>query len=179
MLQGIIKKGKALTVNVPAPQVGKGMSLIKVIFSCISAVTELSGLARSKKPLIQRAWEQPDKVKKVMDILRDEGFTVVYAKVKNKLESGTPIGYSVSGIVIAVGEEISRFQPGDKVSASGVGYAHHAEFVSVPENLVVKFPEEVSFEEASTVALGGIAIQSIRRANLQLGEFVVVFGQEF
>ncbi|MCA1902302.1 MAG: bi-domain-containing oxidoreductase [Candidatus Hydrogenedens sp.] len=176
MLQGIIKKGKALTIDVPAPQVGKGMVLIKVIFSCISAGTELSGLARSKKPLIQRAWEQPDKVKKVLDILRDEGFTVAYAKVKNKLESGTPIGYSVSGIVIAVGEGINRFQPGDKVSAAGVGYAHHAEFVTVPENLVVKVPEEVSFEEASTVALGGIAIQSIRRANLQLGEFGVVFG---
>jgi len=112
----------------------------------------------------------------VLDILRDEGFTVAYAKVKNKLESGTPIGYSISGVVIAVGDGISRFQPGDKVAAAGVGYAHHAEFVSVPENLVVKIPEEVSFEEASTVALGGIAIQSIRRANLQLGEFGVVFG---
>jgi len=176
MLQGIIKKGKALTIDVPAPQVGKGMVLIKVIFSCISAGTELSGLARSKKPLIQRAWEQPDKVKKVLDILRDEGFTVAYAKVKNKLESGTPIGYSISGIVIAVGDGISRFQPGDKVAAAGVGYAHHAEFVTVPENLVVKLPEKVSFEEASTVALGGIAIQGIRRANLQLGEFGVVFG---
>lgn len=176
MLQGIIKKGKALTMDVPAPQVDKGMVLIKVIFSCISAGTELSGLARSKKPLIQRAWEQPDKVKKVLDILRDEGFTVAYAKVKNKLESGTPIGYSISGIVVAVGEGITRFQPGDKVSAAGVGYAHHAEYVSVPENLVVKIPETVSFEEASTVALGGIAMQSIRRANLQLGEFCVVFG---
>lgn len=176
MLQGIIKKGKALTIDVPAPQVSKGMVLIKVVFSCISAGTELSGLARSKKPLIQRAWEQPDKVKKVLDILRDEGFTVAYAKVKNKLESGTPIGYSVSGIVIAVGDGITRFQPGDRVSAAGVGYAHHAEFVSVPENLVVKIPDKVPFEEASTVALGGIAIQSIRRAHLQLGEFGVVFG---
>jgi len=176
MLQGIIKKGKPITVKVPAPQVEKGRVLIKVVFSCISAGTELSELARSKKPLIQRALEQPDKVRKVLDILREEGLTVAYSKVKNKLESGSPIGYSVSGFVVGVGEGVTRFRPGDKVSAAGVGYAHHAEYVSVPENLVIKVPDGVSLEHASTVALGGIAMQGVRRAGLQLGEFGVVFG---
>jgi len=96
MFQGIIKKGKATIIEVPVPQIDKGIVLIKVVSSCISAGTELSGLSRSKKNLIQRAWEQPDKVKKVLDTLRDEGFSVAYEKVKSKLESGTPIGYSIS-----------------------------------------------------------------------------------
>lgn len=176
MLQGIIRKGKPIPLEVPAPQVEKGRLLIRVIYSCISAGTELSALARSKKPLIQRALEQPDKVKKVLDILREEGFASVYSKVKNKLESGSPIGYSISGVVVGIGEGVTRFQPGDRVSAAGVGFAHHAEYVSIPENLVVKVPENVPLESASTVALGGIAMQSVRRAGLQLGEFGVVFG---
>jgi len=156
--------------------VEKGKILIKVVCSCISAGTELGVLTRSKKPLIQRAWEQPEKVKKVFDSLREEGLSITYAKIKNKIESGTPMGYSASGIVIDIGEGVDRFFQGDRVCAAGVGYAHHAEYISVPQNLVMKIPDEVSFEEASTVALGGIAIQGVRRANLQLGEFGVVFG---
>lgn len=176
MFQGIIKKGKATIIEVPVPQIDKGIVLIKVVSSCISAGTELSGLSRSKKNLIQRAWEQPDKVKKVLDTLRDEGFSVAYEKVKSKLESGTPIGYSISGIVIGIGEGINQFRIGDRVSAAGAGYAHHAEYVCVPLNLVVKIPQDLPFEYASTVAIGSIAMQGVRRSNLQIGELGVVFG---
>lgn len=176
MFQGIIKKGKVIPVEVPPPELEKGMVLIKVFYSCISAGTEMKEFAKSKKPLIQRALQQPDKVKKVFEVVRTEGFSVAYNKILSKLELGTEIGYSLSGIVISVGREVKKFKVGDRVCAAGVGYAHHAEYVTVPENLIVKVPDNLPLEHASTVALGSIALHSVRRASPQIGEYVVVFG---
>jgi len=176
MIQAIVKKGKVLAENVPAPVVNDGFVLIKVVNSCISAGTELSGVNESNKSLLKKLIEQPEKISKVFDKIRKEGVTEVYKKVKESSNKGYPTGYSISGIVIGVGKGINKFKEGDKVSAAGAGYANHAEYVSVPENLVVKIPEGLDFISASTVTLGAIAMQGIRRANLHLGEFCVVFG---
>jgi predicted dehydrogenase/threonine dehydrogenase-like Zn-dependent dehydrogenase len=118
---------------------------------------------------------QPHKVLKAVNIARNEGIARTKAKAKGELMIGAATGYSVSGIVLAAGKEIMDLAPGDRVAAAG-GTANHAEFVEVPRKLVVGVPEKVDFEEASTVALGSIALQAIRRANPQLGEYVVVFG---
>jgi len=176
MIQAIVKKGKVLAENVPAPVVSDGFVLIKVVNSCISAGTELSGVNGTNKSLVKKIIEQPEKISKVFDKIRKEGVAEVYKKVKESNNKGYPTGYSISGIVIGVGKGINKFKEGDKVSAAGAGYANHAEYVSVPENLVVKIPEGLDFISASTVTLGAIAMQGIRRANLNLGEFCVVFG---
>ena len=87
-----------------------------------------------------------------------------------------PIGYSNSGYVIAVGDGISNVKIGDRVACAGAQCAFHAEIVSVPMNLFVKIPKNVSFADASTVALGAIALQGVRRVEPTLGEFIVVVG---
>jgi predicted dehydrogenase/threonine dehydrogenase-like Zn-dependent dehydrogenase len=176
MKQALIKKGKVYAEEVPAPVVEEGHVLIKVVNSCISVGTELSGVTSSGESLIKKALKQPEKVKKVIEIAKTEGILSAYQKIKGKLESGSPTGYSVSGVVIGVGKGIKKFKVGDKVAAAGAQCAHHAEYVSVPENLVVKIPEGLSFEEASTVTLGAIALQGVRRIDLRLGEFCVVMG---
>lgn len=176
MKQAIVKKGKVFPVDVPAPLVSKGCVLIKVVSSCISAGTEISGVQGSGKSLIKRALEQPQNVKKVIDLVRSDGIAAAYAKVKGKVETESVTGYSLSGIVIAVGDGGSRFHVGDHVAAAGAGIANHAEYVDVPENLVMTMPRGMGFAEASTVTLGGIAMQGVRRADLRLGEYVVVVG---
>ena len=176
MIQALIKKGRVLPVEVPAPVVSPGSVLIKVVNSCISAGTELSGVYGSGKSLIRRALEQPENVKKVLNMVRSEGVAMTYAKVMGKLQSGSPTGYSLSGIVIAAGEGVADFKPGDRVAAAGAGIANHAEYVDVPQNLVMRMPDGLDFKPASTVTLGGIAMQGVRRARAALGEFVVVFG---
>jgi len=176
MIQAIIKKGRVFGEEVPAPVVSKGSLLIKVVNSCISAGTEITGVTSSGKSLIKKAFEQPEKVKKVLNMMRSEGILKTYLKVRDQLQSGSITGYSISGIVIAKGEDIKGFEIGDRVSAAGSGIANHAEYVDVPVNLVVKMPEGLDFLKASTVALGGIAMQGVRRADLNLGEMCVVVG---
>ena len=176
MIQAIVKKGKVLAEQIPAPSVSKGCVLIKVVNSCISAGTEISGVSNSGKSLIRRALEQPENVKKVINMVKSDGIASVYAKVKGKLDSGSPTGYSLSGVVIAVGEGVSNFEIGERVAAAGAGLANHAEYVDVPKNLVMKMPQDMDFERACTVTLGGIAMQGVRRIDLRLGETCVVVG---
>jgi predicted dehydrogenase/threonine dehydrogenase-like Zn-dependent dehydrogenase len=176
MIQAIVKKGKVLGEQISAPNVSKGSLLIKVVNSCISAGTEISGVSNSGKSLIKRAMEQPENVKKVLNMVKSDGIARVYTKVKGKLVGGNPTGYSISGVVIAVGEGVTDFKIGDSVAAAGAGLANHAEYVDVPQNLVMKIPKGMSFEDASTVTLGGIAMQGVRRADMKLGEMCVVVG---
>jgi len=176
MIQALIKKGRVLPEEVPAPVVSPGSVLIKVVNSCISAGTELSGVSSSGKSLIRRVLDQPENVKKALSMVRSEGIARTYAKVMGNLQSGSPTGYSISGVVIAVGEEVTDFKLGDHVAAAGAGIANHAEYVDVPRNLVMSIPDGLDFEPASTVTLGGIAMQGVRRAQAALGELVVVFG---
>ena len=176
MLQAIIKQGCVSHEKVPAPVVSDGSIMIKVINSCISAGTEISSVQASGKPLIRRAMEQPNNVYKLLNMARYEGIYNTIQKIKNKINTGTATGYSLSGIVQAVGKGVVDFKPGDRVAAAGAGISNHAEFVDVPLNLVIKMPGDLDFPKASTVALGGIAMQGIRRANVALGEYVVVLG---
>jgi len=176
MIQAIVKKGKVLGEQVSAPNVSKGSLLIKVVNSCISAGTEISGVSGSGKSLIKRAMEQPENVKKVINMVKSDGVAKAYAIVKGKLDSGNPTGYSISGTVIAVGEGVQGYKIGDSVAAAGAGLANHAEYVDVPQNLVMKTPDGMNFEDASTVTLGGIAMQGVRRSDLKLGEMCVVVG---
>jgi predicted dehydrogenase/threonine dehydrogenase-like Zn-dependent dehydrogenase len=176
MLQALIKKGIVVGEEIPAPVVSKGSVLIKVVNSCISAGTEMSGVKSSKKLIIKKALEQPEKVKKVLNMIRDAGIAKAYQTVTGKLEAGVPTGYSISGIVIGIGDDVDQFEIGNHVAAAGAGIANHAEYVDVPVNLVVKIPKDMSFKDASTVTLGAIALQGVRRADLRVGEFCVVFG---
>lgn len=176
MLQAIVKKGKVLTEDIPSPQVSDGLVLIKVVNSCISTGTEMHGVMRSKRNLVQKALEKPDKLLNLFKKVKQSGITFLSSKIKESITSGTAIGYSLSGIIIDIGKGVDNFKIGDSVAAAGGGYAIHAEYVVVPKNLVVKIPKDVNFLEASTVTLGAIAMQGVRRADLQMGEYCVVFG---
>ena len=152
MIQAIVKKGKVLAEEISAPNVSKGSLLIKVVNSCISAGT----IQSSGQSLIQRALKQPDNVKKVIDMLKSDGIAKTYATVKGKLDTG----YSISGVV---GDGVENFKVGDSVAAAGSGIANHAQYVDVPQNLVMKTPKGMNFEHSSTVTLGGIARRTKNR----------------
>lgn len=176
MKQALVKKGIVYGEEVPAPVVSDGAVLIKVVNSCISAGTEMSGVISSGTPLVKRIMKQPEKISKALDLVRSKGIADAYKQIRGEMESGKPTGYSISGIVIGIGRGVEHFHIGDRVAAAGGGLANHAEYVDVPVNLVVKIPGELEFPEASTVTLGAIAMHGVRRANAFLGEFCVVFG---
>lgn len=176
MKQVLIKRGCAVAEDVPAPQIESDKVLVRVVNSCISIGTEMSGVRASAVPLWKRALKERDKVKKVLDMVAEKGVAQTRELVKGKLEAGSPVGYSAAGVVIGVGAGIRDVKVGEHVACAGAQCAHHAEIINVPRNLLVKIPEEVTFEEASTVTLGSIAMQGVRRAHTTLGECFVVIG---
>ena len=176
MIQAIMRKGKVFGETVPLPCVSEGSALIKVLYSCISAGTEISTVIAGKTSVIKRALEQPENVKKAFDMLRSLGIARTFEKIRGRLETGSVLGYSLSGVVLATGNGVRDLKIGDRVACAGSGIANHAEYVDVPRNLIVKMPPSLGFQEASTVALGAVAMQGARRGEVALGEYVVVFG---
>ena len=175
MKQVLVKQGQAIVSDIPAPVVSDNSVLVKVLYSCISAGTEMMGVTESGKSIMKKAIEQPEKVKKALNMFKTQGFDCVLGKVK-EMESPKISGYSASGVVIELGKNVLDLKIGDKVACAGAGLANHAEYIDVPRSLVMRVPESLPMDLAATVTVGGIAMQGVRRADLRLGETVAVIG---
>jgi predicted dehydrogenase/NADPH:quinone reductase-like Zn-dependent oxidoreductase len=125
-----------------------------------------------KAGYLEKARQQPDKVRMVLDKIRTDGLMPTLEAVFNKLDQPLPLGYCNIGRVCAIGAGVTGFEEGDRVVSNG----KHAEVVSVPVNLCAKVPDAVSDEEAAFTVLGAIALQGIRLVQPTLGETVVVTG---
>lgn len=176
MKQVLAKGGDVFVQDVPAPTVGPRNVLVRVAWSCVSAGTELAGVRLSGMPLYRRALKQPENVRKVLELMRDQGIKRTWDRVTGRLAAGTPLGYSAAGTVIEVGTEVEGFRVGERVACAGAGIANHAEVIDVPVNLAIQVPESLGLESACTVTLGAIALQGVRRAQPTLGETFVVVG---
>jgi len=174
--QVFIKKGEAVLEDIPAPTINDKEILVRVYYSCISAGTEIAGIKSSGKSLYRKAMDKPQYLAKVFENIRRHGLKDTFARVQSKIESKNPIGYSAAGIVLEKGRNIKNIKVGDRVACAGAGIANHAEFIAVPENLAVKIPQNLSIKTASTVTLGSIAMQGVRRCGPALGENIVVIG---
>ena len=170
------KSGELFVDEVPFPSLSEGFVLVANHFSLISAGTEKSTVSTGQASLLGKARKRPDLVKQVIQNYKKEGFKATLEKVKTKLDSLKALGYSTSGVVLASMDTNNRFKPGDRVACGGQDYASHAEVICVPQNLVAKIPDQVSFEEASFTTLGSIALQGVRQAEPRLGENICVIG---
>src|ERR1043165_1073566 len=170
------KTGRPFVGEVPVPALQRGRVLVRTVASLISAGTERAAVELVSKGLVQEARQRPDLVKAVVAKVKNEGLLNTFASVRDKMTVSQALGYSAAGIVAAVGEDVSEFQVSDRVACAGVGFASHAELLSVPKNLCVHLPEGVSFESGAYGTLGAIALQGVRLAEPTLGESVVVIG---
>ncbi len=173
---------KAFVDNVPAPIVGTKELLVKVEYSLISTGTETSSLRKKKKSFKDKLNEELQLLEKIKTKLISEGIKPTWDKISNKINPSdemrvlSPRGYSNAGIIIAKGNDVTGFNIGDRVACAGSGIAAHAEYVSVPKNLVVKIPDNLSFKDAAFTTVSSIALQGLRRANINPGETVVITG---
>ncbi len=166
------KTGETILEEVPVPVVKRGCLLIKTTRSLVSLGTERMLVEFGKSNYLQKARQQPDKVKQVLDKVKTDGLLPTINSVFNKLGEPIPLGYCNVGVVVAVGEGVSGFEVGDRVASNGP----HADFVCVPKNLVAHIPDNVSDEQAAFTVVGSIGLQGIRLLNPTLGETVVVIG---
>ncbi|MFC4722895.1 bi-domain-containing oxidoreductase [Geojedonia litorea] len=170
------KTGELYVDEVPMPSISKGMVLVENKFSLISAGTERGTVKVGKASLLGKAKQRPDLVAQVLQNIKKEGLKATLDKVKTKLDSLKALGYSTSGVVMASMDSNGQFQKGDRVACAGQDYASHSEIVGIPQNLVAKIPDNVSFEDACFTTLGAIALQGVRQSEPKLGDNVCVIG---
>ena len=173
-------------IEVPSPMIQPGHVLVEVEYSFVSSGTEMASVGYMESlssGVASEVAQNPALVKKLVNHLRQRGIKKTLSSVIGYLEgrneaSGrlVAIGYSCAGRVVGVGEGVTLFEPGDAVACAGANQATHSELVLVPENLTVKLPEGCDAKSASSVAVGAIAMQGVRRAGVQLGETVAVIG---
>ncbi len=167
-----LKNGSTEIAEVPAPRAGRGQLLMRTTRTLVSAGTERMMVNFGKAGLIDKARQQPDKVRMVLDKIRTDGLMPTIAAVRNKLDQPLAMGYCNVGEVVEVGAGVTGYAVGDRVASNG----KHAELVAVPVNLCAKVPDAVPDDAAAFTVLGAIALQGIRLAQPTLGETVVVTG---
>ncbi len=167
-----LKSGETEIADVPCPSVGRGQLLIRTTRSLVSSGTERMIVDFGKAGWIEKARQQPDKVRMVLEKAKSDGIVPTIQAVRNKLDQTVPLGYCNVGRVLEVGAGVTGFAIGDRVASSG----RHAEIVSVPMNLCARIPDEVGDDEAAFTVMGAIALQGLRLAAPTLGECVVVTG---
>jgi predicted dehydrogenase/threonine dehydrogenase-like Zn-dependent dehydrogenase len=175
MKQVFLKNGKIAIEEVPLPALNDNDVLVANAFSIISSGTESTAIKKSKK-VSGSIMVNPKFIRKAIKHALEHGLNKTVEIGREYLQNLEPIGYSCAGYVLKVGRKVRDIDVGDKVACGGVGKANHAEVVAVPRNLIVKVPSNIKLEEACFTTLGAIAIQGIRRADLQFGETVLIYG---
>jgi predicted dehydrogenase/threonine dehydrogenase-like Zn-dependent dehydrogenase len=166
------KTGETILKDLPVPTVHEGAVLIQTNCSLVSLGTEKMLVEFGRANLVQKARQQPEKVKQVLNKISSDGLLPTYEAVSNKLSELIPLGYCNMGTIIGIGENVTEFSIGDRVCSNGP----HAEVVCVPKNLVAKVPDDVSDEEASFTIIGSIGLQGIRLLKPNFNETVIVIG---
>src|SRR5580658_2374112 len=170
------RSGELSLLEVPPPACAPGGVLVRSLYSLISTGTELMKLGESKMSLIGKARARPDQLKKVLDTVQQQGPLNAYRKAMNRLDSYTPLGYSLAGVVTEVGRGAEDFHVGQVVACAGNEFALHAEVNWVPTNLCVAVPDGVSPQLAAFATVGSIALQGVRQGNVQFGDAACVIG---
>lgn len=170
------RDGSLSLEDVPAPLCRAGGVLVRTCWSLVSTGTERMKVQQARMSLIEKARARPDKVRQVIESVKQVGIAESMNKVRERLEALTPLGYSMAGRVEAVGAGIDDINVGDLVACAGEGIACHAEFAFVPRNLVARIPDNADAKDAAFTTVGAIAMHGVRQADVKLGDSVLVIG---
>ncbi len=101
--------------------------------------------------------------------------SVSIGPMPEKAEFPRTSGYSSAGVVVAVGENVKRVAPGDRVA---MYWSKHQTYNCLPESQVVRIEDDnISFSEAAMVHIGCFPLAAIRKCRLEVGESALVMGQ--
>ncbi|MGW1629734.1 bi-domain-containing oxidoreductase [Streptomyces anthocyanicus] len=170
------KSGELALLDVPVPGCKPGGVLVRTAYSLISTGTELMKVSEAGMSMLGKARSRPDQVAKVVQSVATNGVPATYRKVMGKLDSYTPLGYSLCGVVEQVGEGIDDVKAGDLVACAGNEHALHAELNWVPRNLYAPVPDGLAARDAAFGTVGSIALQGVRQGESRLGETALVIG---
>ncbi|MER6138615.1 bi-domain-containing oxidoreductase [Streptomyces sparsogenes] len=170
------KSGELTVLDVPVPGCKPGGVLVRSAYSLISTGTELMKVSEAGMSMLGKARSRPDQVAKVMQSVATNGVPATYRKVMGKLDSYTPLGYSLCGVVEQVGAGVDDVAVGDLVACAGNEHALHAELNWVPKHLYARVPDGLAPRHAAFGTVGSIALQGVRQGEPRLGEVSLVIG---
>lgn len=171
-----LNTGKTEVIEIPVPTPSSGTVLVRNAASLVSAGTERALVEFAGKSLLGKARSRPDLLRQALDKARREGLLSAAQAAFGRLGEAMPLGYSSAGTIEELGSSVQGFRVGQRVACAGGGYAVHAEYVVVPQNLLAVLPENLDFESAAFATLGAIALHGFRLADAQLGARVAVIG---
>lgn len=142
-----VEKGVAQLLPAPMPVAGPGEIVVETAVSCISSGTERANLAGE----------------------------VHVSRIMGDGQAHFPryAGYSSSGTVLAVGEGVTDYQPGDRVAMS---WSLHSYYNKVGLHNIAHIPDGVSFEAAALCHIACFPLAAIRKCHLEIGESAIVMG---
>ena len=174
-MKQVLRKGlKEIVVGeVPDPVAGPHHVLIRPLYSLISSGTETADI--HQEGVVKEVAENPSHLRKVWEVMKQQGPVRTINEVRAKFRDYAALGYSGAGLVADKHPTVTDLEVGDRVAYGGEGTGH-GETILAGRNLVVKVPDEVPFEHACFTTLGSIAMNSVRIADIGLGDTVAVIG---
>jgi len=167
-----LRTGEITLAELPVPAASDGSLVVESRATVLSPGTERMLVEFGRANLLEKARQQPEKVRQVLGKVRRDGLRSTVEAVRSKLDEPVALGYCQAGVVRAVGSDVRDFAIGDRVVTNG----GHAEYVRVPRTLAARIPSDVTFEAAAFTPLAAIGLQGLRLAQPTLGENVVVYG---
>jgi predicted dehydrogenase/threonine dehydrogenase-like Zn-dependent dehydrogenase len=174
-MKQVLRRGlKDIVVDeVPEPKVAPHQVLVRAARSLISAGTETASIHQDS--LMKEVADNPDHLKKVLAVMSQQGPARTIEEVRAKFSEYAVLGYSGAGSVAACHSTVTDLALGTRVAYGGEGTGH-GELVVTGRQLVAPIPDNVSDEDAAFTTLGAIAMNTVRTADIALGETVVVLG---
>jgi predicted dehydrogenase len=169
----IDRQGRINILDLPVPHLGPDQVLVRNHYSLISSGTESTTLSKTPIELVKQTVSDPWMRHVVKQTVFATGLGQTARRVWHEMITPREIGYSGAGTVLGVGANVEGFEIGQTVAYAATG---HAEVAAPSINHVVPVPDGVDLRHAAFVTVGGIAIQSLRRADLQFGETVAIYG---
>ena len=152
-----LKSGNTNILEVPSPAIDSNKIRVSNIYSLISTGTESSIVNFGKVGWIDKARQQPDKVKDVINKIKSSGLIDTYRAVKNKLDFPMTMGYSAVGLTTMAYRKYN-LKKGDRIFTN----SFHQEEALIDYDMFVEIPNNMDSKSATFGAIGGIAMQSIK-----------------
>lgn len=99
---------------------------------------------------------------------------------ESKLMKSSILGRELAGVVAAIGKKVTQFKIGDRVAAyvgSLASNGTYAELISIPEELIARMPDQLSYEEAAALPMVGMtALQCFKRMQIPKQKPIFITG---
>jgi predicted dehydrogenase len=174
-MKQVIRKGirDIIIDEVPDPMPARHHVLIRPIYSLISSGTETASI--HQEGVLKEVADNPSHLRKVWEVMKVNGPVATVREVRAKFSEYAALGYAGAGIVIEKGGDVTDLEIGQRVAYGGEGTGH-GETILTGRNLVARVPDNVPFQDACFATLGSIALNSVRIAQVGLGDRVAVIG---